>query len=223
MNGVPQPSQYIVPPSLQYYVRHPKKFPIVLPPGCRRPRHRSPHPTLFPLALLLLSQPSNAAIVCTFPLDRRAPAPLFNLLHLSADNALAPAKKRGNRPIFIARTLAEAVLFLHLLWCAWIIFGWIITRRRPLLRTLHIASLVYAIIIESVPWPPCPLTVAENFFESRAGIDPARGPFLDHILDAIVYPNLPEGLVVGSAVLLCAAILAIYLRRYLRRSAPGQW
>lgn len=101
--------------------------------------------------------------------------------------------------------------------------GWAATRGRRVLRTLHIASLIYAIFIESVPWPPCPLTLAENWLEVRAGIEPARGPFLVRVLDAIVYPNVPEWLVVGGAVLVCAAILGIYMRRYLRRTADGRW
>lgn len=103
------------------------------------------------------------------------------------------------------------------------VLGWTVTRRRPVLRTLHIASLIYAIIIESVPWPPCPLTVAESWLEARAGIEPARGPFLVHILDATVYPNLPVWAVVGGAVLVCSTILLVYVRRYLRRTAGGQW
>lgn len=110
-----------------------------------------------------------------------------------------------------------------MLWCGWVLLGWTATRRRPILRTLHIVSLVYAIIIELVPWPPCPLTVAETWLEARAGVEPERGPFLVRVLDAIVYPNLPEWLVVGSAVLVCAAILSVYLRRYNRRTASGQW
>jgi hypothetical protein len=122
-----------------------------------------------------------------------------------------------------ASVLAEAVLFLHLLWCGWVSLGWTATRGRPLLRTLHIASLIYAIVIEVIPWPPCPLTVAENWLEARAGIEPAHGPFLAHVLDAIVYPDLPEWLVVGCAVLVCVAILSVYLRRYLGRRADGQW
>jgi len=117
----------------------------------------------------------------------------------------------------------EAVLFVHLLWCAWVALGWTVTRGRRVLRTLHIASLLYAIAIESVPWPPCPLTVAENWLEARAGIEPARGPFLVRVLDATVYPNVPVWLVVGCAVIVCAAILGIYLRRYLHRSGDGQW
>ena len=93
--------------------------------------------------------------------------------------------------------LIEAVLFLHLLWCGWVLFGWIVTRCRHLLRTLHIASLIYAIVIELVPWPPCPLTMAETWLEVGAGVEPAHGPFLVRVLDAVVYPDLPEWLVVG--------------------------
>jgi hypothetical protein len=82
---------------------------------------------------------------------------------------------------------------------------------------------MYAIVIELVPWPPCPLTVAETCLETRAGIEPAHGPFLVRVLDAIVYPDLPEWLVVGGAVLVCVAILGVYLLRYLRRATGGQW
>jgi hypothetical protein len=94
-----------------------------------------------------------------------------------------------------------AVLFLHLIWCGWVLLGWTVTRYRPFLRTLHIASLAYAIVIELVPWPRCPLTVAEMRLEARAGIEPAHGPFLVRVLDAVVYPDLPEWVVVGCAVL----------------------
>src|SRR6516164_6025510 len=56
-----------------------------------------------------------------------------------------------------------------------------VTRCRPVLRTSHIASLIYAI----VPWLPCPLTMAETWLEARAGIEPACGPFLVRVLDAV--------------------------------------
>jgi len=117
----------------------------------------------------------------------------------------------------------EAVLFLHLLWCGWVLLGWTVTRGRPVLRTVHIASLVYAIIIELVPWPPCPLTVAEAWLEARAGIEPAQGPFLARLLDTVVYPNLPEWLVAGCAVLVCLTVLSLYLNRYLSRNQSAQW
>jgi hypothetical protein len=115
------------------------------------------------------------------------------------------------------------VLFLHLLWCVWVLLGWTVTRRRPVLRTLHIGSLLYAILVESVPWLPCPLTMAETWLEARAGTEPAHGPFLVRVLDAVVYPNLPEWLVIGGAAIVCVGILCVYLRRYLRRTTAGQW
>jgi len=42
-----------------------------------------------------------------------------------------------------------------------------------------------------------PAHVAETQLEARAGVEPAHGPFLVHVLDAIVYPDLPERLVVA--------------------------
>jgi hypothetical protein len=113
--------------------------------------------------------------------------------------------------------LAGAVLVLHLLWCAWVLLGWLITRGRSLLSGLHIASLCYAIIIELVPWPLCPLTLAEGWLDARAGIAPESSPFLVRILDATIYPNLPEWLVVGAAVVVCVSILGVYARRYLQQ------
>jgi len=133
------------------------------------------------------------------------------------------AQKRGDCPIRASAILATAVLSVHVLWCTWVLMGWTVTRRRPILRTVHIASLIYAIVVESIPWLPCPLTVAETWFEARARIEPAHGPFLVRLLDAVVYPDLPEWVVVGGAVLVCVAILGAYLRRYLRRTADGQW
>jgi len=130
---------------------------------------------------------------------------------------------QGVTSILTARVLAEAVLFLHLLWCVWVLLGWTVTEGRLVLRTLHIASLIYAIAVESIPWLPCPLTVAETRLEARAGIEPAHGPFLVRVLDGLVYPDLPEWLVVGGAVVVCVGILCVYLRRYLRRTMTGHW
>jgi hypothetical protein len=113
--------------------------------------------------------------------------------------------------------LAGAVLLLHLLWCAWVLLGWLITRGRRLLSGLHIASLCYAIVIELIPWSLCPLTIAEAWLDARAGIAPESGPFLVRILDATIYPNLPEWLVAGAAVVVCVSILGVYARRYLQQ------
>ncbi|HUA93497.1 MAG TPA: DUF2784 domain-containing protein, partial [Terracidiphilus sp.] len=86
--------------------------------------------------------------------------------------------------------IATLILYFHLLWLALVIFGALWTRGRPVLTALHILALVWGIVVEIGPWP-CPLTLAENYFESQAGVTPYQGGFLLHYLDAIVYPHLP--------------------------------
>jgi hypothetical protein len=83
--------------------------------------------------------------------------------------------------------LATAILLLHALFILWVVFGALLTRSRPLLRWLHIASLLWGILTEVLPWP-CPLTLLENWLEARAGIEPYHGGFLLHYLDKLVYP-----------------------------------
>jgi hypothetical protein len=119
------------------------------------------------------------------------------------------------------RALAVAVLIVHLLWIAWVILGVLVARHRPALRFLHIVSLVYGIFIEVVPWLPCPLTNAEQWFEARGGVEPYHGPFLVHYLDALIYPNVPVMLLIICAVAVCAGNLGVYVYRYRRRDAAG--
>jgi uncharacterized protein DUF2784 len=116
--------------------------------------------------------------------------------------------------------LADVVLTLHLLFILWIIFGASVTRRRAVLRWLHLGSLVWGILIEILPWT-CPLTWAENWLETRAGIAPYQGGFLLHYLDALVYPHIPPGLLVGCGVAVCAINLGIYAVRFQRRRLAG--
>ncbi len=106
----------------------------------------------------------------------------------------------------------DVVLAIHLAWILWVIFGALWTRGRPLLTCFHVASLLWGIIVE-LSSLPCPLTLAEDFFETKTGLDPTQGGFLVPFLNAMVYPNLPEYLLVYLGVAVCAFNLAIYLRR----------
>lgn len=67
--------------------------------------------------------------------------------------------------------LALFVLFLHALFIVWVVFGALLTRSGSLLRWLHIASLVWGVLTELLPWP-CPLTLLENWLETNAGVEP---------------------------------------------------
>ncbi len=113
------------------------------------------------------------------------------------------------------QALAEVMLAAHLGFILWVMFGALVTPGLRWLGALHLASLVYGIMIELGPWP-CPLTLAENSFEARAGIAPYQGPFLLHYLDAIVYPNFSPALLTAAGVAVCAANLLLYGRRFAR-------
>jgi len=109
--------------------------------------------------------------------------------------------------------LATLVLTIHLSWLALVIFGALWTRGRPLWSALHILALLWGIVAEVGPWP-CPLTLAETYFETKAGAAAYHGSFLLHYLEAIVYPNLPGSVVTCAGVAVCAFNLIIYLRRF---------
>jgi len=121
-------------------------------------------------------------------------------------------------------TVAVLILAVHLIWLALVIFGALWTRGRPVWSTVHILALLWGIIVEIGPWP-CPLTLAEQYFEARIAAPAYQGGFLLHYLDAIVYPNLPAWAVTTAGVAVCAFNLAIYglrLRKTLQRRRSNQ-
>ncbi|MGA3092206.1 MAG: DUF2784 domain-containing protein [Terriglobales bacterium] len=105
--------------------------------------------------------------------------------------------------------LAVCVLFLHALFIVWVVFGAVLTRSRPILRWLHMVSLLWGILTELLPWP-CPLTLLENWLEQKAGVEPYQGGFLLHYMDKLVYPDIFATALTVAGVLVCAFNLAIY-------------
>ena len=111
--------------------------------------------------------------------------------------------------------LAISVVAIHAAWLSLVIFGALWTRHRPVWSTLHILTLLWGIVVEVGPWP-CPLTLAESYFEAHATLAAYQASFSLHLLNAIVYPNLPGWTVAGAGVAVCAFNLAIYGLRFRR-------
>jgi hypothetical protein len=107
------------------------------------------------------------------------------------------------------------VMVLHLGWILWVIFGALWTSGRRWLTVFHVASLVWGILVEVCPWP-CPLTMAEDYFQGRAGLVPSGGNFLQHCISSIVYPNVSVTLLAICGVAVCIANLGIYAWRAAR-------
>ena len=122
--------------------------------------------------------------------------------------------------------LVNAVLAVHLIWIAWVIFGAIWTRGRPGWSVFHVLAIVWGIIAEVGPWP-CPLTLAEQWAMTQAGMHGFRGDFLEHYLELIIYPNLPVDLIITVAVFVCSVNLGIYAWRgtqwWQGRKTAGTW
>jgi uncharacterized protein DUF2784 len=118
------------------------------------------------------------------------------------------------------RAMAAGVLSLHAAYIAWVIFGAFFTRGRPQVAALHVATLVYGMIVEIFGfW--CPLTALETWLEVRGNLPAYRGPFLLHYLDMVVYPDIPPNLLVAGAVAVCILNLWIYAWRLRVRHSLG--
>jgi hypothetical protein len=109
--------------------------------------------------------------------------------------------------------LALAALTAHLLFNIWVVLGAVVTPGRPRLAGMHVASVVWGVVMENAPWQ-CPLTLAENWFKGRAGLEPYQGPFVLHYLHVIVSPGLPLWVLQWGAICVGLANLAVYARRY---------
>jgi hypothetical protein len=112
----------------------------------------------------------------------------------------------------IMGALADAVVLIHLLWIVLVLIGVVWTRGRPVWTAVHLACLVWGIIVEVGPWP-CPLTMLEDFLDARAGAQAVGGSFILHWVQALIYPNAPYWLVSTFGVTACSIILAIYAWR----------
>lgn len=113
----------------------------------------------------------------------------------------------------IYRILADAVVFLHLLWILFLIFGGLLGVKYRAAKLLHAAGLVFAVTIQVFGWY-CPFTHLEVWLRSRH--DPSLsyiGSFIIHYLEELIYIRLSPALIMGLTLLLCGFNAWLYLGR----------
>ncbi|MGO9614489.1 MAG: DUF2784 domain-containing protein [Dissulfurispiraceae bacterium] len=115
------------------------------------------------------------------------------------------------------KILADIVVFTHLLWILFLIFGALWGKRNSKIRIIHISGLAFAIILQVFDWY-CPLTDLEVWLRSKH--NPAlsyTGSFIIHYVEKIVYLELPHELIFALCVILCGINAWFYLSKGQRR------
>ena len=124
----------------------------------------------------------------------------------------------------VARTLADAVVVLHLAFIAFVFAGGVLVCWRPLVALLHLPALAWGVYVELTA-TICPLTPLENALRRAAGDAGYAGTFVDRYVAPVVYPPglTPDTqAVIGAAlVALNAGLYALAWRRARSRRACG--
>ena len=110
------------------------------------------------------------------------------------------------------RALTDAVILVHLMWIVLVLIGVVWTRGRPVWTVLHLACLVWGIVVEVGPWP-CPLSMLEDYLAARGGDNAVHGNFILHGVQSLIYPDAPYWLVTTAGVSACTIILIVYAWR----------
>ena len=112
-------------------------------------------------------------------------------------------------------TAVVAIVVLHCCWVVLVIFGALATRGRRVWSVIHVLALLAAIVTQS-SLAPCPLTLAELYCRSRAGLPLYQGRFLVHYLNLYVSSSLSAAFITNSGVAICCFSLCIYAWRFRR-------
>jgi hypothetical protein len=117
----------------------------------------------------------------------------------------------------ISSAIADALVVVHFLFTAFVIFGGFLTWRWPRIALAHLPALAWGCWIE-VSHAVCPLTPLENHWRHLAGEAGYQGGFLAHYLVLVLYPpglnwHIQEELAVLLVLINVVAYAALVRRR----------
>lgn len=130
---------------------------------------------------------------------------------------------------------ADFILFVHVAFVAFIVFGLIFVLlgklfswqwvRSPWFRWAHVAGIGF-VVVQSWLGAICPLTVWEMAFRQKAGDAVYSGAFVAHWLESILYYQAPEWVFVLSysifGLLVAASWFWVRPRRFTSGGVHGQ-
>jgi Protein of Unknown function (DUF2784) len=111
---------------------------------------------------------------------------------------------------------ADATALVHLVFILFVVFGVWLGRCHRWWRLAHLAAMAYGVLIEIFYWY-CPLTYLEQYLRERAGQGSYSEPFIAHYLNRIIYLDVPQGVLIGAAIVVLGINSGFYYyswRRY---------
>ena len=116
------------------------------------------------------------------------------------------------------RVLADAVVVIHALFVAFVVFGGFVAWRWRWVAWVHLPAALWGVAIEFGGWI-CPLTPLENALRARAGLAGYSGGFVEHHVMAWLYPvglTPPKQAMLGALALLVNGVAYGFLWRHPR-------
>ena len=104
---------------------------------------------------------------------------------------------------------ADLTALTHFAFLLFIIFGALLGRHNRVWRYLHLASMVYGVMIEVFYWY-CPLTYLEQYLQEKAGAESFEGGFIAHYLNEVIYINAPQWSLILAAVVVLGVNVGLY-------------
>ena len=108
------------------------------------------------------------------------------------------------------RLAADALVWLHLGFILFVLFGGLLPLRWPRLAWLHLPAVAWGCAVEFLGLP-CPLTPLENRLRRAAGDAGYSGGFVEHYIWPLIYP---AGLTPHIQLLLGTFVLLLNLGIY---------
>lgn len=84
--------------------------------------------------------------------------------------------------------------------------------RYRVVKYMHIFGLIFAIFLQ-IFGLPCPLTLLENFFRKKAGVETYEEGFISYYLEKILYVEIEPFIIFTLTIFLAVFNVYIYLRR----------
>jgi hypothetical protein len=113
----------------------------------------------------------------------------------------------------IFKVIADITVLLHFLWILFLIFGCFLGLRYTSVKIVHVAGLVFAVVIQVFGWY-CPLTHLEVWFRMKH--DPTLtygGSFIVTYVEKLVYVQLSRTSIFAFTIVLIGFNVWFYRRK----------